>query len=125
MNERQARRQLRWVRFRLNHPNLATLLDILAFPITLPRRWWLRVRRARENAILRALAGGPLRGREIGQSTGVRRGALYVHLNRMEAEGLVSSRDEPQPEDQRRLPGRVYRLSDWVKVPDTANPRPL
>ena len=110
MNEHQARRQLRWVRFRLNHPNLATLLDLLAFPITLPMRWLIQRQRDCESLILDALSTSPMRGRSIALLTGIEQGTIYVHLNRMEQDGLVVSQKEPQSENRRRFPRRIYRL---------------
>jgi DNA-binding PadR family transcriptional regulator len=45
-----------------------------------------------ELAILDALAGGELYGKEIRERTGINRGAIYVVLCRMENEGFIFSR---------------------------------
>lgn len=68
-----------------------------------------------EETILRLLvAGGELYGLEmVKRSSGaLKRGTVYVFLNRMEDKGFVSSRVEEEREPgQRGLPRRRYRVT--------------
>jgi PadR family transcriptional regulator PadR len=70
---------------------------------TLPRK---------ERLILELLvAAGPLYGLQlVEQSDGaLKRGTVYVTLGRMEAKGLVESRQEPLPPGGIGLPRRIYK----------------
>ena len=70
--------------------------------ITLPRK---------ERLILELLAAaGPLYGLQlVEQSNGaLKRGTVYVTLGRLEAKGLVESRQEPLPPGGIGLPRRIY-----------------
>ena len=70
--------------------------------VTLPRK---------ERLILELLAAaGPLYGLQlVEQSNGaLKRGTVYVTLGRLEAKGLVESRQEPLPPGGIGLPRRIY-----------------
>jgi DNA-binding PadR family transcriptional regulator len=71
--------------------------------VTLPRK---------EQLILELLVSeGPLYGLQlVEQSNGaLKRGTVYVTLGRMEAKGLVESRQEPLPPGAIGLPRRIYK----------------
>jgi DNA-binding PadR family transcriptional regulator len=66
---------------------------------------------AKERLILELLVSGPMYGLELVEQSGgaLKRGTVYVTLGRMEAKGLVESRQEPLPPGAIGLPRRVYR----------------
>jgi PadR family transcriptional regulator, regulatory protein PadR len=66
-----------------------------------------------ELVILRALITGPLYGQElVTQSNGeLKRGTVYVTLNRMEEKGFVESFEEKRPHAEGGLPRRRYRVT--------------
>ncbi len=69
---------------------------------------------ATEHAILSLLiAGRELYGLEMVERSkgGLKRGTIYVTLNRMEEKGYVSSRHESKPENQPGLPRRLYKVT--------------
>jgi DNA-binding PadR family transcriptional regulator len=66
----------------------------------------------KERLILELLvAVGPLYGLELVERSGgaLKRGTVYVTLNRMEAKGFVTSEQEAMPEGAIGLPRRRYR----------------
>jgi PadR family transcriptional regulator PadR len=66
----------------------------------------------KERLILEFLTdGGPMFGLQlVEQSQGrLKRGTVYVTLNRMEAKGYVESEQEPRPPGAIGLPRRLYR----------------
>lgn len=66
-----------------------------------------------ELTILRALISGPLYGQElVTQSNGaLKRGTVYVTLNRMEEKGFLESFEEKRPANEGGLPRRRYRVT--------------
>src|SRR6185369_10029963 len=69
---------------------------------------------ATEATILQFLLdGGELFGLQMVEASGgrLKRGTIYVTLQRMEEKGLVESRQEPRPEGQIGIPRRMYKAS--------------
>src|SRR5262245_51147610 len=68
----------------------------------------------KERIILELLASdGPMYGLQLVERSdgGLKRGTVYVTLGRMEAKGLLESREQPLPEGGIGLPRRIYRLT--------------
>jgi DNA-binding PadR family transcriptional regulator len=63
--------------------------------------------------ILRALASGPRYGQQLVDESGgtLKRGTVYVTLNRMEEKGFIESSQEPRPRGEGGLPRRKYSIA--------------
>jgi PadR family transcriptional regulator, regulatory protein PadR len=57
--------------------------------------------------------GGEFYGLQMVETSGgrLKRGTIYVTLQRMEEKGFVESRQEPRPEGQIGIPRRMYKAS--------------
>lgn len=66
-----------------------------------------------EGEVLATLAGGERFGLEVVEASGgrIKRGSVYVLLNRLEEKGAVASRLEARPGEEGGLPRRLYRLT--------------
>lgn len=71
------------------------------------------MRSGAERLILELLAGKEMYGLEMVAASGgrIKRGTIYVTLQRMTAKGLVESRKKPRPAPEVGIPRRLYRVA--------------